>query len=146
MKTLGFRQTFRYSGEGWGLTHDGKRLIMSDGTAKGGLRFFDPSTFLETGRVIVRDNGAPVDHLNELEFIKGEVWANIYLTNRIARIDPATGAVTAWIDLSGLLKAGERPRDSGAVLNGIAYDAATDRLFVTGKLWPKVFEITLVPK
>jgi glutaminyl-peptide cyclotransferase len=146
MKTLGFRQTFRYSGEGWGLTHDGKRLIMSDGTSKGGLRFLDPVTFIETGRVVVRDNGSAVDNLNELEFVNGEVWANIYMTNRIARINPSTGVVTGWIDLSGLLKAADRPRDSGGVLNGIAYDAKSDRLFVTGKLWPKLFEITLVPK
>lgn len=146
MKTLGFRQTFRYAGEGWGLTNDGKRLIMSDGTPDGGLRFFDPTTFLETGRVVVRDNGTPVDDLNELEYIKGEVWANVYLTNRIARVNPATGAVTGWIDLSGLLKTAERPRDLGGVLNGIAYDAKSNRVFVTGKLWPKLFEITLVPK
>ena len=146
MKTLGFRRTFRYSGEGWGLTHDGKRLIMSDGTAEGGLRFFDPATFLETGHVVVKDNGVPVDDLNELEYINGEVWANVYLTNLIARINPATGAVTGWIDLSGLLKPAERPRDSGGVLNGIAYDAKSHRVFVTGKLWPKVFEITLVPR
>lgn len=146
LNTLGFRQSFRYTGEGWGLTHDGKRLIVSDGTSRGGLRFLDPVTFLETGRVVVKDSGSPVSDLNELEFIKGEVWANVYMTNRIARIDPATGAVTGWIDLSGLLKPAERPRDSGGVLNGIAYDAKTDRVFVTGKLWPKVFEITLVPK
>lgn len=146
MKTLAFRQTFRYSGEGWGLTQDGKRLILSDGTAEGGLRFFDPSTFIETGRLVVKDNGVPVDDLNELEYVKGEVWANVYMTNRIARINPATGNVTGWIDLSGLLKAVDRPRDAGGVLNGIAYDAKSDRVFVTGKLWPKVFEITLVPK
>jgi len=146
LKTLGFRQTFRYSGQGWGLTHDGKRLILSDGTLEGGLRFFDPATFLETGRVVVKDNGIPVSNLNELEYIGGEVWANVYMTDRIARINPATGAVTGWIDLTGLLRPVERPRDSGGVLNGIAYDAQTKRLFVTGKLWPKLFEITLVPK
>jgi glutaminyl-peptide cyclotransferase len=144
-KRLAFQQSFRYSGEGWGLTHDDKRLILSDGVAASGLRFFDPSTFLETGKVVVKDNGIPVAELNELELVDGEVFANIWKTNRIARINPATGAVTGWIDLRGLLKFGE-VTSPDAVLNGIAYDAATKRLFVTGKLWPKLFEITLVPK
>jgi glutamine cyclotransferase/nitroreductase len=145
-KLLSFKQSFRYSGEGWGLTNDGKRLIMSDGVAASGLRFFDPSTFIETGKVIVRDNGAAVAQLNELEFVEGEVFANVWMTDRIARINPSTGAVTGWIDLRGLLKPGEVSAAAGAVLNGIAYDRATKRLFVTGKLWPKLFEITLVPK
>jgi glutamine cyclotransferase/nitroreductase len=144
-KLLTFQQSFRYSGEGWGLTHDDKRLILSDGVAASGLRFFDPSTFLETGKVVVKDNGMPVAELNELELVNGEVFANVWKTDRIARIDPSTGAVTGWIDLRGLLKAGE-VTSPDAVLNGIAYDAATKRLFVTGKLWPKLFEITLVPK
>jgi glutaminyl-peptide cyclotransferase len=96
--------------------------------------------------VVVKDNGIPVDDLNELEYINGEVWANVYMTDRIARINPSTGAVTGWIDLSGLLKPAERPRDAGGVLNGIAFDAKGNRVFVTGKLWPKLFEITLVPK
>ena len=143
--TFAFKQTFRYSGEGWGLTHDEKRLILSDGQSAGALRFLDPVTFVETGRVIVKDQGLPVAELNELEYIKGEVYANIWQTDRIARINPATGEVVGWIDLSGLLKPAERSND-GAVLNGIAYDAAANRLFVTGKLWPKLFEITLVPK
>jgi glutamine cyclotransferase len=134
---------FMYPGEGWGLTQDGKRIIMSDGTAE--LRFWDPETLRETGRVTVTDDGRPVDQLNELEWIKGEVFANVYQTNRIARIDPATGKLTGWIDLTGILPPADRFRQVD-VLNGIAYDARTDRLFVTGKLWPKLFEIKLVKK
>jgi glutamine cyclotransferase len=139
-----FRRTgsFSYRGEGWGITHDGRRLIMSDGSAQ--LRFLDPETFKETGRVTVRDANGPVSELNELEFVKGEVFANVWQTDRIARIAPATGRVTGWIDLANLLPASERVPD--AVLNGIAYDAGADRLFVTGKLWPRLFEITLVPR
>ena len=144
-KTFAFKETFRYYGEGWGLTHDDKRLMLSDGQPAGALRFLDPTTFVETGRVIVKDQGAPVASLNELEYVKGEVLANVWQTDRIARINPATGEVTGWVDLSGLLKPAERG-SFDAVLNGIAYDAATDRLFVTGKLWPKVFEIQLVKK
>ena len=133
--------TFSYTGEGWGLTHDGRRLIMSDGTAT--LRFIDPASHKEISRLTVRDGGKPVLNLNELEYIKGEVFANVWQTDRIARISPKTGEVTGWIDLKGLLPASEQAPD--AVLNGIAYDAAGDRLFVTGKLWPKVFEIRIVP-
>jgi glutaminyl-peptide cyclotransferase len=143
--TFGFKQTFRYYGEGWGLTHDDKRLILSDGQPAGALRFLDPVTFAETGRVIVRDQGAPVAMLNELEYVNGEIFANVWQTDRIARINPTTGDVVGWIDLAGLIKPSERV-DGSAVLNGIAYDAATKRLFVTGKLWPKLFEIQLVPK
>jgi glutamine cyclotransferase len=142
MKTFERTKTFSYKGEGWGLTHDGARLIMSDGTAE--LRFLDPATFNETGRITVHDAHGPVDRLNELEYVKGEVFANIWTTDRIARISPKDGRVTGWIDLSGLLTATERAGD--AVLNGIAYDAADDRLFVTGKLWPRVFEIKLVKR
>ena len=133
--------TFSYTGEGWGLTHDGRRLIMSDGTAT--LRFIDPASHKEISRLAVRDGGKPVLNLNELEYIKGEVFANVWQTDRIARISPKTGEVTGWIDLKGLLPASEQAPD--AVLNGIAYDAAGDRLFITGKLWPKVFEIRIVP-
>jgi glutamine cyclotransferase len=132
---------FTYPGEGWGLTHDGTRLVMSDGAPSGELRFLDPASLKELGRVTVRDQGRPVAMLNELEFVRGEVFANIYQTDRVARIDPASGRVTGWIDLSGLLTAAER-RDTD-VLNGIAYDPAGDRLFVTGKLWPKLFEIKI---
>ncbi|MEO6212298.1 MAG: glutaminyl-peptide cyclotransferase [Vicinamibacterales bacterium] len=132
-------RTFTYRGEGWGLTYDGTRLIMSDGSAT--LRFLDPKTLQESGRLQVRDGARPLDRLNELEVVKGEIFANIWQTDRIARISPTTGAVTGWIDLAGLLD----PRDARNVdvLNGIAYDAKGDRLFVTGKLWPKLFEIRI---
>jgi glutaminyl-peptide cyclotransferase len=135
---------FEYQGEGWALTQDGKRLIMSDGTPE--LRFLDPDTLKETGRIRVTDNGKPVGNLNELEYVKGEVFANVWQTNRIARIDPKSGHVTGWIDLTGLLPAAENTGGPDAVLNGIAYDAKGDRLFVTGKMWPKLFEIRLAPK
>jgi glutamine cyclotransferase len=135
-------RTFEYSTEGWGLTHDGSRLIMSDGTAT--LYFRDPETLAETGRVEIRDGETPIVRLNELEYVDGQVYANVWLTDRIARIDPQTGRVTAWIDLSGLRPA-ETLAQNGAVLNGIAYEAASDRLFVTGKLWPSLFEIDLRP-
>ena len=138
-KTFQRTRTFTYSGEGWGLTYDGTRLIMSDGSST--LRFLDPKTLAQTGKLQVRDGSRPVERLNELEVVKGEIFANIWQTDRIARISPKTGAVTGWIDLAGLLD----PRDArGAdVLNGIAYDATADRLFVTGKLWPKLFEIRI---
>ncbi len=138
------RRTFPYHGEGWGLTHDGKRLVMSDGQADGQLRFIDPTTMRESGRLPVRDSGRPVGGLNELEIVKGEILANVWPSHRVARISPATGRVTGWIDLSGLLS----PREAAGVdvLNGIAYDAAGDRLFVTGKLWPKLFEIKIVQR
>lgn len=132
---------FTYPGEGWGITHDGTRLIMSDGHPNGQLRFLDPASFTERGRLTVRDQGRPVSNLNELEFVNGEIFANIYQTDRIARIDPASGRVTGWIDLAGLLAPADRAGVD--VLNGIAYDAAGDRLFVTGKLWPRLFEIRL---
>lgn len=134
---------FSYSTEGWGITHDGERLIMSDGSSN--LYFWDPETFEEIGRVSVFDANGPVRRLNELEHIQGEVYANVWQTDTIARIDPATGRVTGWIDLTGLLPAEDRTQLVD-VLNGIAYDAAGERLFVTGKLWPKVFEIGLVPE
>ena len=136
---------FQYPGEGWGLTQDGKRIIMSDGTAQ--LRFWDPETLRETGRITVTDDVGPIRELNELEWVKGEVYANVYETDRIARIDPASGKVTGWIDLTGILTPAERSGlEAGDVLNGIAYDAKGDRLFVTGKRWPKLFEIRLVKK
>jgi glutaminyl-peptide cyclotransferase len=140
--TLAQRRTFTYSGEGWGLTHDGKRLILSDGTAV--LKFLDPQTMKETGRITVHDGSTPVLNLNELEYVRGEIFANIWQTDRIARISPSDGRVLGWIALNGLLKDSDRkiPVD---VLNGIAYDSARDRLFVTGKLWPWVFEIRLKP-
>lgn len=140
--TLKQEKQFTYTGEGWGLTTDGTRLILSDGTQY--LRFFDPTTFKETGRVAVTDAGRAVDQLNELEYIKGEVWANVWQTDRLARIDPQTGRVKEWVDLSNILSVMERRGID--VLNGIAYDAKGDRVFVTGKLWPRVFEIQLTPK
>ena len=140
LATMQRQRSFNYTGEGWALTHDGTRIIMSDGTAS--LRFLDPETLKETGRLPVTDGGRPVLELNELEFVKGEILANVWKTERIARISPKTGQVTGWVDLSGLLD----PRDAAGVdvMNGIAYDAAGDRLFVTGKLWPKLFEIRIV--
>ncbi|HYE45475.1 MAG TPA: glutaminyl-peptide cyclotransferase [Caulobacter sp.] len=142
LKTFKPLDTFSYPGEGWGLTHDGRRLIMSDGTAE--LRFLDPETLRETGRLRVTLNGQEVARLNELEWVEGEVWANIWQSDYIARIDPATGQLVGWIDLSGLL--GENRTGDEEVLNGIAYDPATKRLFVTGKLWPKLYEITLTKR
>ncbi|MBL8055506.1 MAG: glutaminyl-peptide cyclotransferase [Anaerolineales bacterium] len=133
-------QTFAYSTEGWGLTHDGQRLILSDGTAT--LYFLDPATLAVTGQVAVADAGTPVVRLNELEYINGLVYANLWQTDRIARIDPATGQVVSWIDLTGLLPPEDRQQPVD-VLNGIAYDEAADRLFLTGKLWPKLFEVKL---
>jgi glutamine cyclotransferase len=136
-------RTFSFSGEGWGLTQDGKTLILSDGTST--LRFLDPTTFREVRRVTVTDRGKPVTEINELEWVRGEIYANIWHKDRIARIAPATGKVVGWIDLEGLLPAAEHST-AEAVLNGIAYDAVHDRLFVTGKLWPKLFEIKVVPE
>jgi glutamine cyclotransferase len=133
--------TFSYQGEGWGLTHDGTRLIMSDGSAF--LRFLDSTTQKELSRIQVKDGTTPVANLNELEYVKGEVLANVWQTHRIARISPKTGRVIGWIDLDGLLN--PREAQEADVLNGIAYDATSDRLFVTGKLWPKLFEIKVLP-
>jgi glutamine cyclotransferase len=139
-----FRLTddFTYPTEGWGITHDGVHLIMSDGTST--LHFWDPQTFEELYQVQVYDGQVPVTRLNELEYIQGEVYANVWQTDFIAIVHPQTGQVTGWIDLTGLLNpAGHtQPVD---VLNGIAYDAEGDRLFVTGKWWPKLFEIELIP-
>jgi glutamine cyclotransferase len=139
-QTFQQQRTFRYTGEGWGLTHDGTRLLMSDGTAA--LRFIDPETLRQVGSLTVKDGGRSVDKLNELEFVKGEIYANVWQSERVAVISPSTGRVTAWIDLQGLLD--PRERAGVDVLNGIAYDAKGDRLFVTGKLWPRIFEIQVV--
>jgi len=135
-------RTFGYQGEGWGLTHDAKSLILSDG--KPTLRFLDPETFRVTRRLdVIDEHGHPVENLNELEFIGGEIFANIWHEDRIARISPRSGRVLAWVDMSGLRKqAGASGPE--AVLNGIAYDAKTGRIFVTGKLWPRLFEIKIV--
>jgi glutamine cyclotransferase len=134
-------RTFHYTTEGWGITHDGKRLIMSDGTAV--LYFLNPETFAVTGKVTVRDNKGPVTMLNELEYIRGDIYANVWRTHTIAIIDPETGRVRGWIDLEGLSR--DAHGDTTLkTLNGIAYDEKTNRLFVTGKLWPKTYEIELV--
>jgi glutamine cyclotransferase len=132
---------FSYPGEGWALTRSTHEIIMSDGTPQ--LRFLDPATLREKRRLTVTADGVPVKNLNELEWVKGEILANIWLTNRIARIDPATGHVVGWIDLTGLITPQDTGGNEDAVANGIAYDAAHDRLFVTGKKWPKLFEVNL---
>jgi glutamine cyclotransferase len=129
---------FRYEGEGWGLAHDGAQLVMSNGSAQ--LNFHVPESLLPSGTIDVTSGGEPVTRLNELEYVEGELWANVWQTDRIARIDAATGEVQSWLDLAGLLPAEDRT-DTTGVLNGIAYDAAGDRLFVTGKRWPSLFEI-----
>lgn len=140
--TLAWKRSFEYQGEGWGLTHDDRRLILSDGTSQ--LRFLDPTSFQERGRIQVTDEtGRPVTKINELEYVRGEIYANIWHSDRIARISPTTGRVLGWIDLSGLADKNQSA-DGEAVLNGIAYDAQRDRLFVTGKLWPKLYEIKVV--
>jgi len=134
------QRDFTYLTEGWGLTSNGTHLIMSDGTAN--LCFLDPETFEKVGQVAVHDNGRPVTELNELEYIKGEIYANVWMQDRIAIISPQTGQVTGWIDLGGIhVPESQDPND---VLNGIAYDAQEDRLFVTGKRWSQVFEIDLI--
>jgi glutamine cyclotransferase len=140
-----FRQEgeFAYEGEGWGLTHDNQSLILSDGTNR--IRFLDPATFQVQRTISVYDNGQPLTELNELEYIKGEIYANIWKTDRIVRIDPTTGKINAWIDMTGLHHSGDANSTENC-LNGIAYDAEHDRLFMTGKRWPELFEIKLVRK
>ncbi|RME74452.1 MAG: glutaminyl-peptide cyclotransferase [Chloroflexi bacterium] len=137
------RRRFFYPTEGWGITYDGQQLIMSDGSDT--LYFWNPDTLEEIGRVQVQDNGVPVVRLNELEYIHGEVFANVWQTDRIARINPQTGQVVGWIDLTGLLSETDRAGRAVDVLNGIAYDAPNDRLLVTGKLWPRLYHIDLLP-
>jgi len=142
-RTLRRLGEWRYRGEGWGLTQNGRDIIMSDGTSE--LRFLDPATLQERRRLNVTLNGQPLADLNELEWIEGEVFANVWTTAAIVRIDPATGRVTGIVDLSSLA-AENGGNDPDSVLNGIAYDAAGDRLFVTGKNWPRLYEIDLVPQ
>lgn len=139
-ETFQLLDTFNYPTEGWGITHDGERLIMSDGTST--LHLLDPQSFKEVGRIEVHDSSGPVSRLNELEYVKGEIYANVWKTDRITRISPQTGQVVGWIDLAGLLE----DNYWVDVLNGIAYDVKNDRLFVTGKLWPKLFEIELTSR
>ena len=136
-------RSFTYPGEGWGMTNDGKQIYMSDGSSQ--IRVWDPANLKETRRITVTDGGKQVTALNELEFVRGEILANVWQTDRIARISPADGHVLGWIDLTGLLPRSDRT-SGDAVLNGIAYDSAGDRLFVTGKLWPALFEIKVIPK
>jgi glutamine cyclotransferase len=140
-ETFTLLREFTYPTEGWGITHDGSRLIMSDGSAT--LFVWDPETLQEIGRIDVRDQNGPVARLNELEYINGLIYANVWQTDRIAIIQPDTGRVVGWIDLAGLLKPEDRSSKVD-VLNGIAYDAQGDRLFVTGKYWPKLFQIQLI--
>jgi glutaminyl-peptide cyclotransferase len=135
-------KTFPYDAEGWGLTADGQSLIASDGTST--IRFIDPATFTTQRTIDVTMMGLPVKELNELEYIKGEIYANIWQTNYVARIDPQTGRVIGVIDFTGLLSIADRTPDAD-VLNGIAYDAEHDRLFVTGKKWSKIYEVKLTP-
>ncbi len=141
-KSFELLQEFSYSTEGWGITHDGKCLIMSDGTAT--LHFLNPGTFSEISQIEVYDGDSPVTGLNELEYVQGEIYANVWKTDRVVRISPEMARVTGWIELKGLLTP-EDYKPPVDVLNGIAYDATDERLFVTGKLWPKLFEIVLVP-
>jgi glutamine cyclotransferase len=136
-------RSFNYPGEGWGLANDGTQIYMSDGSPE--IRVWDPVTLQEKRRFTVRDGRAPVTYLNELEWVRGEIYANVWQTDRIVRISPADGRVLGWVDMSGLLNATDRAPKVD-VLNGIAYDVLGDRLFVTGKLWPKLFEIKIVPK
>jgi glutamine cyclotransferase len=141
-ENLSVIQSFAYHFEGWGITHDGSSLIMSDGSAT--LRFINPENFKELRRIVVADGKESVTGINELEYIRGEVWANIWKQDRIARIDPASGQVTGWVDLAGLVIEAA-PGGEDNVLNGIAYDAAGDRIFVTGKRWRHLYEIRLLP-
>jgi glutamine cyclotransferase len=139
--TFELLEQFQYPTEGWGITHDGSHLIMSDGTAT--LYILDPERMVEIDTIQVHDGNGPVIRLNELEYVDGELLANVWQTDLIARIDPETGQVTGWIDLTGLLTL-DNPKHQVDVLNGIAYDTEGDRLFVTGKWWPRLYEIKLV--
>jgi glutamine cyclotransferase len=141
-ETFAVLEEFYYNTEGWGITNDGENLIMSDGSSK--LYVLEPGTYAVLEEIQVTANGLPIRNLNELEYVRGEIFANVMPSNRIARIDPDTGNITGWIDLSGILKTLQQAY-AVDVLNGIAYDAENDRLFVTGKLWPKVYEIKLIP-
>jgi glutamine cyclotransferase len=143
LKDFHLLRNFSYSGEGWGLATDGHDLFMSDGSSE--IRVLDSKTFTEKRRIKVRDNAHPVEQLNELEFVEGEIFANVWHTDRIARLSPQTGQVLGWIDLTTLLSPVYHVGPE-AVLNGIAYDSRSKRLFVTGKLWPQIFEIKLLPK
>jgi glutamine cyclotransferase len=142
-KDFSLIRSWKYPRQGWGITHDNRHLITSDGSAS--LYFLDPKTLAEKKRITVHDDQDEVDQLNELEYIKGSVYANVWQTERIAVINPETGAVTAWLDLTSICRRIKAEARKADVLNGIMYDPATDRLFVTGKLWPALFEIRVVP-
>ncbi len=142
--TLSLIGNFSYSTEGWGLTYDGIRLIMSDGTSN--LYFLDPTTFQGIGQVSVHDGNTSVADINELEYVNGDVYANIWMQQKIAIINPQNGQVKGWIDLSGLYQTNNPSNIPDNVLNGIAYDAQTNRLFITGKDWPNLYQITMTPK
>jgi glutaminyl-peptide cyclotransferase len=142
--TFRMLRDFNYTGEGWGLANDGTQIYMSDGTPD--IRILDPTTLEERRRITVRDGGVPVKMLNELEYVRGELYSNVWQTDRIARISLKDGSVVGWIDMTGILTPEERSKASPDVLNGIAFDQLGNRLFVTGKLWPKLFEIQVVEK
>jgi glutaminyl-peptide cyclotransferase len=141
LKTFKQLRQWNYQGEGWSLTNDGTNLIMSNGTDK--IQYLDPNSLSTVKTIDITSDGMPVLYINELEYINGEIWANIWRTDRIARIDPATGNVKAWLDMRGLLTSAELQSQNIDVLNGIAYDSEHDRVFVTGKNWPKLFEIKI---
>lgn len=138
-ETLGLLGNFSYSTQGWGLTYNGSELIMSDGTSN--LYFLNPVTYQKVGQVSVHDGNTPVTNINELEYVKGDVYANIWLQQKIAIINPQTGMVKGWIDLTGIYQS----NNTNDVLNGIAYDTQTSRLFITGKDWPNLYQITITP-
>lgn len=141
-KTFAQKRTFPYKSEGWGIAYDGtSQLVMSDGSDT--LTFMDPKTLAPTRSIRVRDAGRSIDRLNELEWIEGEIWANVWLTDRIARISPTTGEVNSWIDFGSLWPVNQRPNPGDQVLNGIAYDKATRRIFITGKKWPRLYQISV---
>ena len=142
LKTLQVTGQFKYDGDGWGMTRNDTEIITSDGTSV--LRFRSPNTFDVKRQIVVRDGSTPIRDLNELEYVKGEIYANVWHSDRIARISPADGKVLGWIDCAGLLPK-EQMVDGESVLNGIAYDAKKDRLYVTGKQWPTIFEIKVTP-
>jgi glutaminyl-peptide cyclotransferase len=145
-RTLAMADSFTYDGEGWGLASDDTLLYLTDGTS--GIRVIDPNGFHVVRRIRVTEAGKAVHMLNELEWVRGELWANVYETTFIARIDPATGRVIGWVDLAALLPEAQRDRlkDRGGVANGIAYDRATDRVLVTGKYWPYLFQLDTIPR
>ena len=141
-KTFKQKRTFSYKTEGWGIAYDGgSNLVMSDGSDT--LTFLDTKTLAPTKTIRVRDAGRAINQLNELEWIEGEIWANVWMTDRIARISPTTGEVNAWVDFSSLWPTAQRPNPGDQVLNGIAYDRATRRIYITGKKWPRLYQVTV---